>query len=221
MSTAKDVISNLLIENTSNDNLNRYYRDDKLEFIRRFFESIVFTFDTILSEIKYADSVDNLSLVKRFWELWQHIFDIIKVNDKHGISNILLLGIDWKDTSENWMPLRHGEKIYEEIVKMFGERNLLPLIKFSSTAGSSILLPRALIWIVQIIKKEKIAEAALLDKHAEILIKRLYFKHIGNLKRSPESINAFIYLLDTMVNLGSSSAYLYRENVITYKAVIS
>lgn len=37
--------------------------------------------------------------------------------------------------------------------------------------------------------------------------------------RNKKLINDFVWLLDNMVELGSSEAYLFRENVITYKIV--
>ena len=51
------------------------------------------------------------------------------------------------------------------------------------------------------------------------MIKRLYFNHIGEIKNNNKLINDYIWILNLMVDLGSSSAYLIRENVITYKKI--
>ena len=54
---------------------------------------------------------------------------------------------------------------------------------------------------------------------AERLVKRLFCNHISEIKKSKRLIDDFVWLLEKMVELASSEACLFRENVITYKSV--
>ena len=58
---------------------------------------------------------------------------------------------------------------------------------------------------------------ALSTKSADKLIERLFYNHIATIKNSKSLIQDFIWILSKMVDLGSSNAYFFRENVITYK----
>jgi hypothetical protein len=49
------------------------------------------------------------------------------------------------------------------------------------------------------------------------MIKRLYYNHISIIKNDKKIIDDYVWILTQMVDLGSSEAYLFRENVITYK----
>ena len=52
------------------------------------------------------------------------------------------------------------------------------------------------------------------------LIMRLYNDHIASIKHNKRLMDNFIYLLNHMIDLGSSNAYYIRENVITYKKAV-
>ncbi|ATA92606.1 hypothetical protein CGC56_10825 [Capnocytophaga canimorsus] len=54
---------------------------------------------------------------------------------------------------------------------------------------------------------------------AERLIKRLYYNHISIIKNDKKLIDDYVWILNRMVDFGSSEAYLFRENVITYKRI--
>lgn len=51
------------------------------------------------------------------------------------------------------------------------------------------------------------------------MIKRLFYNHISKIKNDKKLIDDYIWILNRMVDLGSSEAYLFRENVITYKSI--
>jgi hypothetical protein len=69
------------------------------------------------------------------------------------------------------------------------------------------------------LKKEPLQLTALMSVAAERFVKRLFYKHIFEIKRNKRLIDDFLWLLDNMTELGSSEAYMFRENDITYKSI--
>mgnify|MGYP003677300755 FL=1 len=57
----------------------------------------------------------------------------------------------------------------------------------------------------------------LMGRKGKTLIEKLYRNHIHTIKTEQQLVGAFLYLLNLMVDQGSSEAYVMRENVIHYK----
>jgi len=51
------------------------------------------------------------------------------------------------------------------------------------------------------------------------MIERLYYNHITKIKSNKKLIEDYLWILNKMVDSGSSQAYLIKEQVITYKKV--
>lgn len=98
-----------------------------------------------------------------------------------------------------------------------GAGNVTHILKLLSTVGDTVFLPDGLSWVVNICKKNSDQIIHITNYSGERLIERLFQKHLGLIKSSSVLINDFIWLLDNMIDLGSSKAYLIREYVITYK----
>jgi hypothetical protein len=54
--------------------------------------------------------------------------------------------------------------------------------------------------------------------NGERFIKALYLGHMATIKKNQRLVREFLYLLDTMVEAGNATAFLYREDVITYRS---
>jgi hypothetical protein len=78
-------------------------------------------------------------------------------------------------------------------------------------------LPDGISWLVDIYKADMNATASLIAPSAERMIERLFYNHISKIKSNKKLIEDYLWILNRMVDLGSSEAYLFRENVITYR----
>ena len=78
-------------------------------------------------------------------------------------------------------------------------------------------MPDGIIWIVEILKSDLGLCKCLKTAHADRMIKRLFYDHISAIKSDKKLIDDYLWMLNKMVELGSSDAYFIRENVITYK----
>lgn len=191
--------------------------DDLFEFSSKVPEFVIYKLDDIIanSTEKYL----NQKLITNFWALWQHFFDKIKVSGKQYFLATLFLDIKWKETSTHWRPLENKRDFYQSMVKDLGKYKATSILNVFSTVGEKTFLPESISWLVDIFKSEADTTVALLHPSAERLIKRLYYNHISIIKNDKKLIDDYIWILNRMVDLGSSEAYLFRENVITYKSI--
>lgn len=190
-------------------------RDDLFEFSSKVPEYVIYKLDDIIANSTEEDL--NQKLITNFWALWQHFFDKIKASGKQYFLATLFLDIKWKETSTHWKPLENKRDFYQSMVKDLGKHKTTSILNVFSTVGEKTFLPESISWLVDIFKSEVDTTVVLLYPSAERLIKRLYYNHISIIKNDKKLIDDYVWILNRMVDLGSSEAYLFRENVITYK----
>jgi hypothetical protein len=163
--------------------------------------------------------------LEKFWEIWEHLFTILKVSDEKPFISTLLFNVHFllydyygKPIEGQWKALEDKKEFYYTMVKEVGENHVDTIMNVFSIIGEKAFLPQGLTWIVDLLKKNPTEKIALINHSGERLIKKLFYNHISTVKGNKKLIDDFICLLNEMVDLGSSSAYLFRENVITYKS---
>jgi hypothetical protein len=193
----------------------RFNRDDVFGFSNKIPGYIILKLDDEL--LKQPPSEFLESWVANFWVLWQHLFKRISNSGEQYLTQALFLDIDFNKERNNWKPLDYKQSFYFDMVRSLGNKNAKPIIKFMSTVGEKELLPAGLSLIADIVRTNPDEASALMNQAGEQLIKRLYDNHMPVVKKDGQLISDYVYLLDIMIGLGSSQAYFYRENVITYK----
>lgn len=192
-------------------------KKDLLEFSRGVLELSIYKLDELISNSDNAEH--NQQLISNFWNAWHYLFDKIMTSNKSDFTKTLLLDIKWRSESTHWKALVGEESFYHNLVKEFGHSNSQAVLNILSTIGEQSFLPNALTWLVDIYKNDSNGNQtmSLLSNSANRLIKRLFYNHISAIKRNKTLIDDFIWLLNKMVDMGSSDAYFFRENFITYK----
>ena len=191
--------------------------DDLFEFSSKVPEFVIYKLDDIIANS--TEEYLNQKLITNFWALWQYFFDKIKVSGKQYFLSTLFLDIKWKETSTHWRPLENKRDFYQSMVKDLGKYKATSILNVFSTVGEKTFLPESISWLVDIFKSEADTTVALLYPSAERLIKRLYYNHISIIKNDKKLIDDYVWILNRMVDFGSSEAYLFRENVISYKSI--
>ncbi len=192
-------------------------RDDLFEFSSKIPEYVIYKLDDIIANSTDEDL--NKKLIANFWALWQHFFDKIKASGKQYFLATLFLDIKWKETADHWKPFENKKDFYQSMVKELGKHKTTSILNVFSTVGEKTFLPESISWLVDIFKPEVATTVTLLYPSAERMIKRLYYNHISIIKNDKKLIDDYVWILNRMVDLGSSEAYLFRENVITYKSL--
>lgn len=209
-------VIDLLIEATRSLNTHYNYRHGRLyEFLSDTFKNIIYSLDKFIANGN--DETENKNLMERFWTLWEYLFSKIKNLDKQIFADILFLDADWNESAVHWKPLENKKVFYKQMCEELGTGNVKHILKLLSTVGDTAFLPDGLSWIVTICKQSDDQIIHLTNYSGERLIEHLFQKHLEAVKNNLILINDFIWLLDKMIDLGSSKAYLIREYVITYK----
>lgn len=191
-------------------------RDDLWDFSSDIPEKVIYKLDDIISNS--SDEELNQKMIANFWVLWQYFYDKIKASGKEYFLSTLFLDIKWKETASHWKPLETKRDFYHSMIKDLGQNRVTSILNVFSTIGEKTFLPESISLLVEIFKKQAATTVALLYPSAERLIKRLFYNHISKIKNDKALIDDFVWILNRMVDLGSSEAYLFRENVITYKS---
>ena len=114
----------------------------------------------------------------------------------------------------------NGKKeFYKKLFLERGKSNTSSVINVFSTIGGNEFLPEGISWLMEVFKSNANASLYLTSISSERMIKRLFYNHISTIKNDKTLIDNYVWILNRMVDLGSSEAYLFRENVITYKSL--
>lgn len=190
---------------------------DAFEFASNIPRQIIYNLDKIT--FNSNDITLNQRLITNFWNLWQHYFERIKASGKEYFLANLFLDIGWKETASHWVVLEGKRDFYHLMVKELGKYKVLSVQNVFSTIGEKIFLPEAISWLVDILNNNENIITCLMAQSAERIIERLFYNHISMVKSNKKLIEDYLWILNKMVDLGSSKAYLFRENVIIYKSV--
>jgi hypothetical protein len=189
-----------------------------------------YTIDFIV--LKFYDSgnmkgqIDNNTIEEHFWSLWNVLYEELPESGSHPLTKKLMLDVDYlqrdlvgKPNLNNWSVLKKEKLFYKKVMLTKGKNNLQSAINIMSTIGG-YLLPEGINWIAEIIRANENQAIWLNSIQGDRLIMRLYNDHIAPMKDNKRLMDNYIYLLNHMIDLGSSNAYYIRENVITYKKAV-
>lgn len=215
--TSKNIINQLSSLVFTIKNKQFYRKGDWLEFVNQTMNLVIYKLDEFVSKPSNRGLV--YSTVQGFWYRWDYLYDLVVQSNKGFFRNVLLLdtNISWPENQEHSKILENRKEDYKRLAFQFGETNVKSVIKILSTIGRKEFLPEGLTWVTDILKKYPNQTADINTASAERMIKSLYYNHIATIKKNPKLVDDFIWLLDKMILLGDSSAYLFRENVIVYK----
>lgn len=221
---SKSVLTTLVNSLSKNTPRQRFGRDDLFQFVNNALEFFVLTlYENGNSKI---DQTKYTMQKTKFWELWEVLYDLIPSDGKHPLIKILLLDIRYllwdyqgNPNENNWSALNGKKEFYKKMFLEKGKNNASSVINVFSTIGGKELLPEGISWLTEIFKSNPYSSFDLTSVSSNRMIKRLFYDHISEIKNDKALIDDYVWILNRMVDLGSSDAYLFRENVITYKSL--
>lgn len=205
----------LLIDATHASNIEE--REDLGRFIGNVFEYVV---------LKNYDLQDKDEvLLKHFWKVWEYFFKKVKKEKADFLVPELLFNVKFlsydskgRPNEQQWKCLDYEQGLYKQIVLEYSNYNITQyMLNFLSTVGEKKFLPEALTWLVQIYRNKEEFAVTLKSRPAERLAKQIFYNFMPLVKSNKILMDDYIWILNKMVDFGSSEAYLFRENVITYK----
>ena len=166
----------------------------------------------------------------QFWSLWQLFADGVKdarwlagLDDEHSTGremiSALFLGMFWEDNVRHWPSLegnaQHIHKLFESLP--LSSRALSAYVSFLYQVGAQSL-PDAFIRIAQRLQQADPSQMVLEGNTIfclEILLQRYVYRHSLKLKRKRKLRDAVLFLLDFLIENGSSSAFRMRDDFVT------
>ena len=206
----------LLLQGLNQQPANHYAAGDDLkEFVIVILSQVINELDTLISAPADARGAAR---TLHFWQLWEHLLSQLTTTATAPLVPLALLDISWKLTVSHWQPFERGQVYYQRAMQLFGATHLLSLLKVLSTVGDKTLLPDALLSVVATCQNHPDQLLALFQTGpATAFIERLFQHHMRRIRTSPELFNGFMWVLDKMVDFGSPTAYLVREDAVTFK----
>lgn len=77
-------------------------------------------------------------------------------------------------------------------------------LPFGSTGLT--VIPEGIKWLVEVFKSDIDASNTLVSRSSERMVKRLFYNHISKIKNDKMLIDDYVWILNRMVDLGSSDA---------------
>jgi dephospho-CoA kinase len=221
---SKSVLTTLVNSLSNSTQSHRFGRNDLIEFVTTILDYFVLKLydngNLKIEQTKY------LKQQKNFWSLWEVLFDLTPSNGTNPLIEKLLLDIRYllwdyqgNPNENNWSVLNGKKEFYKKMFLEKGKSNASSVINVFSTIGEKEFLPEGISWLTDVFKSNPITSLSLTSVSSHRMIKRLFYNHISKIKNDKTLIDDYVWILNRMVDLGSSEAYLFRENVITYKSI--
>ena len=166
----------------------------------------------------------------QFWSLWKLFADKIRqaqwlerIDDQHAAGSEMIsaifLGISWKEGIRHWQSL---EGYAENIDLLFEDLPpsstiLDAYVQFLYQIGEQSL-PDAFIRIAERLREgdpKQMMEKENTVFHLEVLLQRYVYWRPQELKRQQDLREAVLFLLDLLVEIGSSAAFRMRDDFVT------
>ncbi|MBC9909830.1 hypothetical protein [Chitinophaga varians] len=169
----------------------------------------------------FANTIDgeaNMEVINRFWHLWQH-FHQLNVNagqQKYG--RTMLLNLNWKMATTHWPPLEGREELLSELIKYYGQKEMLAVITLVTTAGNQTLMPVGISWVKELLSTSSFSTDFLKHPICDLFVERAFFKFGKEIRKNPKLTSDFIVILNRMIWHNSTVAFYTREELITFKA---
>jgi len=220
---SKPVLTILVSSLPSLEQVKRTRRNDLLEFVKTTLDYFVLKLhdngNIEIDQTRYMQQQNN------FWDIWEVLCNLLPANENHPLKKKLLLNIrfllwdsDWNPNEIDWCVLNGKKEFYKKMLIEKGRVEVSSAIDVFSTIGGKEFLPEGISWLRSIFDSDFEASACLASPSSERMIKRLFHNHISEIKKNKKLFNDYFWILNRMVDLGSSEAYFFRENVITFKS---
>ena len=184
-------------------------RREVVEYLNRILNSMVTYIDK---------NNENNIYINNFWTYWTRLFNFIKENQNYAfIKEFLLYSPYWKSEATNWKILDKRQSLFLNQIEQLKETDVESLLKLLSGIGFQSLMPKGLITLNKHLKSNVKNLEEFKFYYGEKLVQKVFKNQIRIIKEDRIVFEEFLWFLNLMIDLGSSKAYMIRENIILYK----
>lgn len=178
---------------------------------------------------EFVSAEDRLNQYDEFWIVWDAFYEKVvelceKKNSYHYskaiIHNYLLAWPYWKDDAKEWHSVREREKaFFNKVAHDMGHHPsvLYSLSKVLNDIGSNFF-EDGIYWISGIVQRNKNLLSEELEINTVYYIENLVRKYVltrrQKIKKNPQLKNNVIIILNFLIERGSATGYLLREDIL-------
>jgi len=205
-------------------------RLDKInEYLRPFIENFQCSQGAADLFQEFISAEDRLNSYEAFWTVWNAFYDKVTelcTNNRmphytsHIIHNYLLAWQYWKKDAKKWHSLKDREKLFfRKVAERLGHHPavLYSLAKILNEIGSDFV-DDGVEWISMIVVNNKQLVSADLDTNTVYYLENLLRKYVltnrREAKTSPRKRRQVLAVLNFLVERGSITGYLLREDLL-------
>lgn len=198
-------------------------------YIQPFVENFKVADDTGKFFQHFISVEDSLNKYEEFWLVWHAFYKKIKAictkknyyhDTKEVIYNYLLAWPYWKETAKEWHSLKEREKLfYKKVSEDMGHFApvLYSISKVLNEIGSNFL-EDGILWLSNMIEKNKCLLSEELEVNTIYYIESIVRKYIltrrQKIRTTLQTKKAVVSILNFLIERGSATGYLLRENIL-------
>jgi hypothetical protein len=204
-------------------------KDDIPKYLKPFVEKFSDSRETADFLQEFITVEDSLNRYEEFWVIWDIFYQpVLEICKKgyfryHGaeiIHNYLLAWPWWKETANEWHSLQDRERFF--LIKIAQEIGSYPPVFYSLckilTDIGSRFLEDGISWLSDIIQRTPKLVSDKLEVNTVYYLENLIRKYVltnrSKIKRTVKIKDAVMVILNFLVERGSVTGYLLREDIL-------
>jgi len=194
---------------------NTYIEDGKVSEINK----VKFVYE-MTEEFIHAANQGNS--VPNFWNLWESLRLWIIKNDRIFLMKLFFIDINWTDTTDSWPALENKSLYYKDFIHNYGHLQINSVVKFLNGIAFKNFMPESISWIKIMIINHSLARKRFKEIDFilfENFVKKAFYSYGENIKNQREILNDFLFILEFLIEEGSTVAYLLKEELVQYKKI--
>jgi len=164
---------------------------------------------------EFIRGVNDSAPIENFWSLWECLREWMIERMNAFLMPLFLMDLDWTEDSEGWNVLDGKNLYYKSFIVEWGFNRINASIKFLSGIAFNKFMPDSVSWVATMLKTQNANDAD--TKIAGKLVEKAFYKYGNMIKDDKTLLSDFLFILDFLIDKGSSKAYMLKEELIQYK----
>jgi len=186
--------------------------------VQTYLQSIIKQF-IFITDNAIGKKNQELAIV-HFKNLWIALDNYLSEKQVSTLGNFLLLDIEWYTGTVNWIPVSRMNPFFEMLIDKYGIYHPMAVLNLLTYPGNEQLMPAGISRFVSILKNGNSHKALFLFNHVEEFVQGTYNRYWDKLIEDKNILQDYLWILDTLVEQGSTTSYWIREYLISFRSKV-
>lgn len=195
------------------------FLENSLKGAGKYFEFFNVLFKQTFYEVEnngLTQETERKMLHSNFHQLWAHFDEYLTTKGTTAFSQYLLMDGSWNAGTTSWEPIAEMKEFLVQMIVKYGGFNLNAVINLLTYPASTMLMPKGISVLTHLMKNSKTASVVVNKEKLEKFVYRAYDKFYDQILQDQTVLSDLLWLLDNLVDNGSSDAYWIREFLISF-----